>query len=245
MRILESAPEIGEIGAGIQCLPNATRVLMSWGLEPRLTPYATSPRLCNMIGWKGNKVSEMDFHEYEKDCGTPFWDFHRANLHMGLLERAVELGAELVVKTKVVNVEYESSADGESEIAIAVCEDGRRFSADLIVGADGINSRCREILLGHEDPPLLTGDLAYRLLLKTEDMVKDPELRSFVEDPQVNYWMGPDAHAGKYHLRTQCSVWEVLMEASELRPPRRKALQHGASRARRYAGRREHINWQR
>jgi len=148
-----------------------------------------------MIGWKGNKLSDMDFHAYEKECGTPFWDFHRANLHMGLLERAQELGAELTTKAKIVDVEYED--EEMSTIAVAVCEDGRRFRADLIVGADGINSKCREILLGHEDPPLLTGDLAYRLLLNTEDMMRDPELRGFVEDPQVNYWIGPEAHAGK------------------------------------------------
>jgi salicylate hydroxylase len=153
-----------------------------------------------MIGWKGNKISEMDFHEYEKECGTPFWDFHRANLHMSLLERAQELGAKLVVKTRVIDIEYEISLEGQSTVAIAVCEDGRRYKADLVVGADGINSKCREILLGHEDPPLLTGDLAYRLLLNTEEMMKDPELRGFVEDPQVNYWIGPDVHAGKAQI---------------------------------------------
>ena len=63
---------------------------------------------------------------------------------------------------------------------------------------DGINSRMREIMLGREDPPILTGDLAYRLLLSTKDMLKDPELASFVTDPQVNYWLGPDAHVGKF-----------------------------------------------
>ncbi|OAK93586.1 FAD/NAD(P)-binding domain-containing protein [Phaeosphaeriaceae sp. SRC1lsM3a] len=201
VEILEVAAEIGEIGAGIQCLPNSTRVLISWGLEERLSKHATTPRLCNMIGWKGNKISDMNFHEYEEDCGTPFWDFHRANLHMGLLERAIELGAVLRTKTRVIDVEYEPSGDGVSTMGIAVCDDGQRYKADLIVGADGINSKCREILLGHEDPPLLTGDLAYRLLLNTEDMMKDPELRGFVEDPQVNYWIGPDAHAVNYVLR--------------------------------------------
>lgn len=154
-----------------------------------------------MIGWKGNKISDMDFHAYEKECGTPFWDFHRANLHMGLLERAVELGAKLTTKARVVDVEYEDDPRHHATRATAVCQDGTRHSADLVVGADGINSKCREILLGHEDPPLLTGDLAYRLLLNTEDMMKDPELRGFVEDPQVNYWIGPDAHAVNYVLR--------------------------------------------
>jgi len=45
VHILESTPEIGEIGAGIQCLPNSSRVLISWGLEEYLSKHATSPRL--------------------------------------------------------------------------------------------------------------------------------------------------------------------------------------------------------
>jgi salicylate hydroxylase len=200
VHILEVTSEIREVGAGIQCLPNATRVLISWGLEETLSRAATSPRLCNMIGWKGQKLSEMNFHEYEAECGTPFWDFHRSNLHKALLDRAIELGAKLSTDKRVVDIEYESN--GPVTQSIAVCAEGERYKADLIVGADGINSKCREILLGHEDPPLLTGDLAYRLLLDTEEMMKDPDLRSFVEDPQVNYWIGPDAHAGMPFIAT-------------------------------------------
>ncbi|KAF2270334.1 FAD/NAD(P)-binding domain-containing protein [Lojkania enalia] len=197
VHILESASEISEVGAGIQCLPNSSRVLLQWGLEEKLARYATSPRRCNMINWKGQLLSNMDFHAYQAELGTPFWDFHRANLHNGLLERAVELGATLETNARVADVEY---SDDQSK-ATAVLEDGRRKTADIIIGADGINSRCREILLGKPDPPILTGDLAYRLLLNTEDIMKDPELRTFVEDPQVNYWMGPDAHCVNYVLR--------------------------------------------
>lgn len=196
MHVLEAAPEIAEVGAGIQCLPNSSRVLVSWGMEDALSRHATRPKKCNYIGWKGEHLASMDFHEYAEELGAPFWDFHRANLHMELLERAKELGASIETNSRVVDIEYESVGTGRT-VAVALLADGARRSADLIVGADGINSRCREILLGKPDPPLLTGDLAYRLLLKTEDMMKDPELRGFIEDPQVNYWMGPDAHAGR------------------------------------------------
>lgn len=79
--------------------------------------------------------------------------------------------------------------------------DGRTFSADLVIGADGINSKLREVFLGREDPPVLTGDLAYRLLLDVEKMREDPDLRSFIEEPQVNYWVGPGKHAVNYVLR--------------------------------------------
>lgn len=105
----------------------------------------------------------------------------------------MELGGVLQCNSKVVDVVV--SADGAT--ATAVMEDGRREEGDLLVGADGVFSRLSEILLGRENPPTKTGDLAYRLLLSTEEMMKDPELRGFVEEPQVNYWLGPDAHAGK------------------------------------------------
>lgn len=195
---MEAAQEIGEIGAGIQVLPNSSRVLFSWGMEEQLAQHATRPKQCNYIHWKGKQIAHMDFHEYAKELGTPFWDFHRANLHLELLNRAKELGATLETNCKVANIEYEPHPEDGRTIAVAVLEDGSKRKADLIVGADGINSRCREILLGRSDPPVLTGDLAYRLLLKTEDMMKDPELRPFIENPQVNYWMGPDAHAGTF-----------------------------------------------
>lgn len=196
--VLESAPAIGEVGAGIQVLPNSARVLFSWGLKDKLEPYATWPRKCNFISWKGNHLSEMDYHAYAQGADGPFMDFHRANLHMCLLDRAVELGATLVTNARVEDVDI---AGDEAREATVVLADGRRMTADLVVGADGINSRLREVLLGRPDPPVLTGDLAYRLLLKTDEMRKDPELCPLVEDPQVNYWVGPDAHAVNYVLR--------------------------------------------
>ncbi|EQB55920.1 FAD binding domain-containing protein [Colletotrichum gloeosporioides Cg-14] len=196
--VLESAPAIGEVGAGIQVLPNAARVLFSWGLEEKLEKYATKPQKCNFIGWKGNFLGDMDYHKYAAAAGGfPFWDFHRSDLHRCLLERAVELGAELVTNAKV-----ETFTVSEDQMSSTVfLADGRTMTADLIVGADGIASNLREQFLGKSDPPQLTGDLAYRLLLNTADMLKDPELRHFVENPQVNYWVGPDKHAVNYVLK--------------------------------------------
>jgi salicylate hydroxylase len=148
-----------------------------------------------MLHWKGEEISHMDFGESAaKYPGTFYWDFHRAGLHRCLLDRAIELGAEVRTKARVLGVE--TSFVGES--ATVSLENGESLTVDLVVGADGINSRMREIMLGREDPPILTGDLAYRLLLSTKDMLNDPELASFVTDPQVNYWLGPDAHAGKF-----------------------------------------------
>ncbi|KAM0723624.1 hypothetical protein Q7P37_000612 [Cladosporium fusiforme] len=198
VQIFESAPAIGEIGAGIQVLPNSSRVLQSWGMKQALDEYSTKPSRVNMIHWKGEVISHMDFQESAAQYpGTFYWDFHRANLHRCLLDRAIELGAEMKTNAKVTGVEV--SPDGD--FTTVTLENGEQYVTDLLVGADGINSRLREIMVGHVDPPILTGDLAYRLLLSTKDMLKDPELAEFVTNPQVNYWLGPDAHAVNYVLR--------------------------------------------
>ncbi|KAI1813869.1 FAD binding domain-containing protein [Poronia punctata] len=216
--VLEAVPEVAEIGAGIQVLPNAARVLFSWGLEDALEPHATRPRQCNFWGWRGNRLGEMDFHGYTRAARAPFWDFHRANLQGVLMRRAEELGAKIITDAKVVDFTVSEAEDEDEDEVIVQLESGRALKADLLVGADGINSRLREIFLGKEDPPTPTGDLAYRLLLNTRDMMTDPELRAFVDDPQVNYWVGPDAHAVNYVLRGGKLFNMVLLVPDDIPP---------------------------
>ncbi|KAL3465219.1 hypothetical protein BJX64DRAFT_285762 [Aspergillus heterothallicus] len=199
VHILESATEIKEVGAGIQILPNSSRVLQHWGIDAQLLPHATIPRFCNFLGWKGNHISRLDFSASEAQYpGTWYRDFHRADLQTCLVDRALELGVRLTCSVRIVDVRV-SPADGA--VATAIASDGREFPADLVIGADGVFGKLTEILLHRPDPPLQTGDLAYRVLLSTEAMLRDPELREFVTDPQVNYWLGPDKHAVNYVLR--------------------------------------------
>ena len=129
----------------------------------------------------------MDFHKYAHVTKAPFWDFHRANLLNGLLTRAIQLGAEIITSARVQD--FTISADASS--ATVFLADGRTLTADLVVGADGIHSKLREVFLGREDPPIPTGDLAYSLLLETKCMVTGRDLCDFVDNPQVNYWLGP------------------------------------------------------
>lgn len=77
----------------------------------------------------------------------------------------------------------------------------KEFRADLVIGADGLRSLCREQLLGQPDPPHLTGDLAYRIIVKAEDMLTNELLRDLAETPALNYWIGPDSHAVCYLLK--------------------------------------------
>lgn len=152
-----------------------------------------------MLGWKGEQLSSMSFVDATAEYGTPFWDFHRADLHKALLRRAQELGATCRINSRVTDIRYN---EVRPDSATVLLHNGERLTADLVVGADGIFSACREIFLGQPSPPTPTGDLAYRLMLNTKDMAKDPDLAPFLEQPhKVRYWMGPGAHAVNYVLR--------------------------------------------
>ncbi|KAI5365048.1 Putative FAD-binding domain, FAD/NAD(P)-binding domain superfamily [Septoria linicola] len=210
VHVLESASQIGEVGAGIQALPNSSRVLIQWGLGPRLTSLATIPLNVEMLGWKGNIITQYDFTTAAKQHGAPFWDFHRADLHGALLERAQELGCIFQTKARVVDV------DTTDETAKVLLSSGESIEADLVVGADGIHSRCREIMLGGPSPPVTTGDLAYRVLLSTEGMRDDPDLAPFLATHHVRYWMGPGAHAVSYVLRHGKLINIVLLVPDDM-----------------------------
>ncbi|KAK8181660.1 hypothetical protein HDK77DRAFT_469433 [Phyllosticta capitalensis] len=226
--ILESAAALADVGAGIQCLPNSVRILKALGLEPHLAAHLTTPRCCNMLSWKGERLASLPFKAYADAIGggSEFWDFHRAELHGALVARLLELGVAIRTGCRVKDVVcFDGDLAGQQaglgldqSVAEAVLESGERVRADIVVGADGINSRCREILLGRPDPPVLTGDLAYRLLLKTEKMLEDDELRDLVLDPQVNYWLGPDMHAVNYILRGGKWFNMVLLVPDDLPP---------------------------
>ncbi|GAO47224.1 hypothetical protein G7K_1434-t1 [Saitoella complicata NRRL Y-17804] len=194
--ILEQAPAIGEIGAGIQVPPNASRLLQHWGLDERMNAVSTLPQTCTMRRFADGSVLNVAplYPSFVERFGAPYYHVHRADYHKLLLDACVELGAELVTGAFVTKVDFEN---GKCYTAARLDEP---YEADLIIGADGVNSKTRECLLG-PDPPTPTGDLAYRLIVPADKMKDIPELAEFVNAPAINFWLGPDCHVVGYLLR--------------------------------------------
>ena len=88
----------------------------------------------------------MDFAEQAKTYTSPFRDFHRASLHKCLLGRDIELGSKALMRSRVGDVKF---GEAGASVCNILLHDGRRVSADLIVGADAIYSATRECLVGN------------------------------------------------------------------------------------------------
>ncbi|KAI1863409.1 uncharacterized protein JN550_009520 [Neoarthrinium moseri] len=201
--VYESAKELLEVGAGLQVTPNCTRILQKWGLPDRLWTSAAEPTSLIIHRYSGEVLlMEKNFDKNIREkYGSPFIDLHRVDMQLSLYERAKELGVEFKLGEKVDSIDFDKPA--------ITCGSGLCLSPDLIVAADGLWSTCRSCYLGTNDLPLPTGDLAYRVVLKL-DQITDPELRLWVKYPSCHFWIGPGAHAVGYSLRAG-DVYNIVL----------------------------------
>ncbi|MCJ1355885.1 MAG: hypothetical protein MMC33_005877 [Icmadophila ericetorum] len=193
--ILEQAHALGEVGAGIQIPPNSSRILKRWGILDQIEAVSLRPNDLTIRSYRDGRVlSTLDIiPEIEERYGAPYLHIHRADYHKVLVAEAERLGVSILVRSAVTDINFEKPS--------LYLKNGLEFYADVILGADGLKSVTREALVGHPDPPHLTGNLAYRIVIKASEMRKYPELRSFVDRPALSYWIGPDAHVVGYLLQ--------------------------------------------
>lgn len=209
MNILEAAPSIGEVGAGIQVLPPSSKILQSWGVLNMVDPERICETdTCNILDWRGKLISSMDMKRAAEEYSSPFYDLHRADLHKALYDRAAQLGAQLNVGSEVTDVSFDEEHD--RVFVTTKSATNPSWEADLIVGADGLHSKCRQIVSGKTEFPRHTGDMAYRLLLDASEIQNDSEMKPILEDKAVNYWYGPGAHVGLAVPRCDINSCELI-----------------------------------
>lgn len=128
--ILDAAPELTELGAGVQMTPQAIRYLFKWGLKDDLLAESIIPENLHVWdGQAGNLLGSVRIKEMEAQYGAPYIVVHRAVLHAILHRHAVQAGARLLLSSDVIEYDF---ANGAVKL-----QNGKRLTADLVVAADG------------------------------------------------------------------------------------------------------------
>lgn len=192
--VLEQSAQLLEVGAGLQISPNASSVLRELGLQQTLLGKASLPLGIRSIHWRsGTDIVRVPFAALK--FHSPYMHLHRADLQKTLLD-AIQKNDPLCIRTG----QYVESVIREEGKPTLRLHHGETLSADWIIGADGIRSRCRDYVTNgsvqENTAPRFTGNVAWRGLLPTEQVPK-----SLRPSRWANIWMGPGGHVVVYYLR--------------------------------------------
>lgn len=181
-QVYEQAQRFGRIGAGIQMMPNSMKVLRGIGVEDRLRAAAFQPYShLNRDGYTGELKRELPMPDAL--YGAPYLCMHRAELHDAL---ASALPPEIIHLGKQLTGLDQKS--GQVTLSFA---DGTKVTADAVIGADGVHSLVRDIVVG-PDAPIHKGRIAYRAVFPASLMDRDL-------GPSRVKWWGRDRHIVIYY----------------------------------------------
>jgi salicylate hydroxylase len=191
VEVHEQAPDLKEVGAGIQISSNGTRVLYALGLEAALKRVQVLPSKRQIRHWATGETwnwFELGAATRER-YGTPHVMLHRADLH-GLLADAVR-----ILKPDAIRLNRRLAAVSQTETEVeARFESGDSVRADYLIGADGIHSKVRACLFG-ADKPEFTGCVAWRGLVPMD------KLPPHISQMLGTNWLGPHGHVLHYPVR--------------------------------------------
>jgi 6-hydroxynicotinate 3-monooxygenase len=184
VNVYEQAHRFARIGAGIQMMPNSMKVLRGLGVEERVRGTSFEPYSHLNRAWdSGEVMRELPMPEHL--FGAPYLCMHRGDLHAAL--SAVIPGELVHPGKKLVGLDQT-----RAQVTLAF-EDGSRARADALIGADGVHSLVRDVIVG-PDMPIHKGRIAYRAIFPSALVGRD------IGRSRTKWW-GIDRHIVIYYTR--------------------------------------------
>jgi 2-polyprenyl-6-methoxyphenol hydroxylase-like FAD-dependent oxidoreductase len=191
VHVIERASEFGEIGAGIQIAPNASRVFDEIGVLADLHACAVLPaRIVWMDMISGKRLTDLDLGAPFLERYTfPYMVLHRSDL-LDVLLRAARREARITLETGRDVVEIVNSDD----YVDVRCANGATYRADALVAADGLWSKGRTMIEPASEPNY-DHFIAYRGAIPIASVSEHAGLDN------VMLWSGPNRHFMQYPVR--------------------------------------------
>lgn len=156
------------------------------------------------LHWKDLSVlHEQGMAILTKKYEQPWWYFSRQDLHAEVKRAALSsegLG-------KVPHLELGAHVDRVDLATKTVhLKDGRTFTGDVIIGADGIRTATGKSVFWEKIKTVTHGLSAYRCMIPSERMRNDPDTAMLVDSAKVLMLIGPDRRIVAY----PCSSWDYM-----------------------------------
>jgi 6-hydroxynicotinate 3-monooxygenase len=186
VRVYEQAPGFARLGAGIHVGPNVMKIMERIGIADALNATGCHPDYWYSRDWKtGEVIAQIPLGDYAlKHYGSSYLTVHRGDFHE-LLVKAIP-SERLAFNKKL------SRIDDRGDVVLLSFTDGSTEEADIVIGADGINSKVRDTLLG-EALPKYTGYVGHRAVFPISSV------KGFQHDMCTKWW-SDDRHMMVYFV---------------------------------------------
>ena len=191
VRVLEKAPEFGEIGYGIQMGPNVSRMLDRLGLLKALEPHSVFPDALILVDAMDNREitrialgrAFLERYQYR------YFVIHRRDLHGAILDACRQRGEIALEASRGL-----ASFEERGGTVIVRCDNGAEYEGAALIGADGLWSPTRAAIVA-DGAPRVAGHVTYRGVVPTGEIIDRSHLDS------MTIWIGADLHLVQYRLR--------------------------------------------
>ncbi len=193
VHLIEKDNEFGEIGAGLQLAPNASRMLERLGVLDEIAKFAVYP---NRLVWRdaisGKLLTAVNLSEpFRQRYRYRYIVMHRSDLLNVLLE-ACRASGRISLESGKRALTVEDSGD----CARVCCADGATYDCDAVIAADGLWSTVRKFV--HDDgDPVCSMYVAYRGTIPASQFSQGAPPEEMV------LWTGPEKHFVRYPLRAK------------------------------------------
>lgn len=167
--VFDTVPAMKVLGLGINLQPNAVRELIELGLAEQLAEYAIET--ANLAYY--NKHGQLIWREprgLAAGYRWPQYSIHRGELQKILLDATVSRIGKENIHLGHHFASFEQDGSGVTAHFIDR-PTGRRLAsdrADVLIGADGINSAVRRVLYPNEGEPVSSGRIMWRGCVETK-----------------------------------------------------------------------------
>lgn len=200
VHLLERLDRFGEVGAGIQLSPNATRLLDRLGVLGSLLPTAVAPEFISLrSAYTMKPVGRFPLGKNAvARWNAPYIVAHRADLQSALVAAVRrEVNVQLTMGASVIDADFHSNG-----VTVSADMPGgpEELKGLMLVGADGVWSRLRKITPGAQSERF-SGSVAWRTTVPAETLTTGPFAGVF-DRAAVTAFLGKQAHLVSYPVRT-------------------------------------------
>ena len=191
--IFEQSRLANELGAAIHLAPNANGLLKRLGVDAE-SFGSVEARVVTTKSPDGQTISAEPLYKHAHMWQHKWLLAHRAHLHEALKKAALaedktEVACQLLTASRIVDL--------DADKATVTLENGTTHVGDIIIGADGVGSRCRTKISDSRAKP--SGKSAFRFLIERSKVLEDPVTRPLVEaSGELLMWHGNDRRVIMY-----------------------------------------------